>query len=236
MATVPSAALALAKYFIKRPPDDQLRVAIANNVYARIWNAANFVWTLGSVEVSLTPTAPNTAQQNYSFTKLTDCARFVRGYISSPTSGTAAIRTDAVNEVIPVAYIPSTDVTGLAQTFQWIPGGGTDTIRLDARALYPNNTKFYGVYKKSLTPFTAKTIEETATFLIPDEFYYVFEEGVLWKYLRYIGDQSAGGVTIQEGKAVYSGQFGVFMDAIQEMKMKLPEIYLDMRGMNERKD
>lgn len=242
MATTlaPKYALEQAKRFVKKIPDADIQLVIANEINARLWNAGNFVWTLNSTSVSLTPSTPSVLQQNYDLSvNLTDCARFVRGMIMTPKSGVAQVRTDQLYEVNPVSYIPNNSTTaiqGVPSQFYYIPGT-PDKIRFDVSVLFPNNSTFYGIYKKSITPFTPQTLNDTTNFFIPDEWYHVFMEGVLWRYFLYSNDDRAGSIkTNVQGNAEYGGQLAVFQEALDQMRMKQPEIYLDMRRAGERKE
>lgn len=239
MATTKSTKYALeyAKQFVKQIPTDSIAVDIANNTHAKIWNAANWVWTVNSCEVSLTPTVANTAQQDYNLTSnLTDYARFIQGQIQS-VALSGGIRTDSLMYVEPVSYIPSTAlIKGIPTSFQYIPGV-TDKIRFDASCLYPTGSKFYGVYKKAITLLTEKTVNELTQILLPDDWYYVLQEGILYHYYKYADDPRAGEAKVDvNGNEQYSGQYAVFMEALNDMKRSQPNLYLDYKRVQERKE
>jgi len=239
MATTktPKWALEYARRFVKKPPTQEIEVDIANNVHAKIWNFANWAWTINSVSVTLSPSSPGVAQQDYNLTSnLTDCARFIKGLIISPAL-TGGIRTDQNYEVEPVSYIPAmSEYKGLASSFQYVPGG-TDKLRLDVSALYPTNTKFYGIYKKSITLLTSQTINDATVIALPDDWYYVFQEGVLYHFYKYADDDRAGtATTTSDGKEQYTGQLAVFMEALNDMAKVQPLLYLDYKRVAERKE
>jgi len=76
-----------------------------------------------------------------------------------------------------------------------------------------------GLYKKVMTPFTNQTIF-SSTLPFDDEWFMVFEEGILWQAYLYADDRRGGDVSVdsQNGVARFSGQRAVFEAALTMMK------------------
>lgn len=239
MATTKSTKYALeyAKRFVKQIPTDGVAVDIANAVHSKIWNAGNWVWTVNSCEVSLTPTSLGTSQQDYNLSSnLTDYSRFIQGTIQT-LALTGGIRTDSLTYVDPVSYIPSSSlIKGIPSCFQYIPGG-TDKIRFNSTFEFTTGSKFYGVYKKAMTLLTNKTINELTQILLPDDWYYVLQEGVLYHFYKYADDDRAGtSKTNSNGQEEFTGQLAVFMEALNDMKQYQPILFLDYTRGQDRKE
>ena len=78
-----------------------------------------------------------------------------------------------------------------------IPSGQTLSIR--------------GEYQKVRTKLTATS----SSVVFPEDYANVFAEGLIWYYYRFTRDKRQGDMEIVDHRAVYTGQLGIFMDAMQ---------------------
>lgn len=97
----------------------------------------------------------------------------------------------------------------------------TSGIRLEIATAISGtvNIEIQGEYQKQPTKITDANIETAFDF--PDQYFNVFTEGLLYYCYRNSDDPRAGSATTNsEGRKVYSGQLGVFMEALGEMMQK----------------
>ena len=87
-----------------------------------------------------------------------------------------------------------------------------------------NDFKAYAWYKREAPVITASTYDDAGFLEMDDEWFWVFQAGVLWKAYIWGDDSRAGSVAMSDKGFQYSGQMGVFYDGIRQMaeKEKLP--------------
>jgi hypothetical protein len=203
---VPSTATTFAKVLVKSMTLDDVRVAVCDSVVKIMWMAAPWRWTLGDLPV-VTPVA-NT--QDYTFTKPADFLFIERSYIWDGKQ---------INDLSVEGLLP-TDATAVGPTKKiCYLNDGADKLRL-----YPTPGTFVGTrrlitqYKKTYTPITSGNIGSAGALIFPDEWTWVFEEGVLWKAYSYADDARAGSAQVVDGKIQYTGQCGIFFAGLEEMR------------------
>jgi hypothetical protein len=235
MTTIyPQYAIDSAATKVKKIPLDEVAVSIVNDITQQIWVAGNWKWSLGDISVNTTPPSDAQSQKEYDLTSnLTDCARFVQGRLIIPDRGVhGEIRNESVRELEPTGYIPNNTIYGQPSQFQYIPGT-VDKIRFNTYFSHEGSL-FHGIYKKNVPVFTTnKDLFSVTLVTLPDEWFWVFQEGVLWKVYAYANDQRAGNVQFQEGRVSYSGQAAVFQAALGEMLRKEPLIITGYREVVE---
>jgi hypothetical protein len=235
MATtiLPILAVRDAAAKIKKIPTEDVQVGIVNDIHQRIWTAGNWVWTLGEIELSTNPASDDTYTQEFPLaSNITDCSRFVNGRLITPERGlNLELRTDSVRDIEPVSFLPLTGLKGQPTHFQYVPGT-TDKIRFST-AFNAEKSRFYGVYKKVFPVLAAKDLYYTTKIALPDEWYWVFREGVLWKLYEYADDTRGGNVSFSEGRTQYGGQGAIFQAALMEMMVKEPRFMEDSRDVRE---
>lgn len=216
----PQSALLMAKSAIKKMPidsDNNIKFQIMDLPYQMMWYAAPFYWTLSN----LPNVTINASATDYVFSSApTDFLYLHQAYVN--TSGSNA------NILKPVAQLPTTSVqignpseiaifnsATQARIFPKPPGGYTGTL--------------ISQYKKQSTIISSGNYTSTVL-AFPDQYVPVYQAGVDYYALRYADDQRAGGCTVdQDGKREYTGQLGVFMAMIWELRAaeKLPLVYPD---------
>ena len=73
------------------------------------------------------------------------------------------------------------------------------------------------LYKKTAPLITATTAKQAGFMGIPDEFFWVYQEGVLWRAMAWAQDPRAGGVTVAGDNVQYTGQLASFQAAMQQV-------------------
>lgn len=203
-------AIDYAANFVKNQTrGSNVDVTIADTVQSMMWIAFPWRWTLNS----LTAITLTNGTQDYSVTD-TDFYRLIRCRIA---------RTD----ISPNSY-NDVDIT------QWLPpelqltGGSPvdfrgvcyeqakSVIRLDkaAQITSPVVMQIQGEYQKVPTKITALSQNP----FMPDTYFDVYSQGVLWKMFEYMEDPRAGAVEVDPiGRKTYSGQLGKFWEAFTRM-------------------
>lgn len=218
----PIEGIEFAKRFIKEMPLEDVATEIVNDIHGRIWMAAPWSWSLGLI-------APITVVNNtasYSFSLPADYFGPERAYLTSSDSK------EAPRIILPVAIVPSDSAgfVGVPNTFS-ITGtpGSTGTLTLLPKPSGLGTTmKIYLVYKKVATQYTPTTIHTTALQL-ENEYFHVFNDGVLWRAYQYADDARAGGSTVAEGRVQHNGQRGQFESSLLQMQQIEERILIDPR-------
>ncbi len=79
-------------------------------------------------------------------------------------------------------------------------------------------------YKKTAPEITNETQFTAGHLVMDDEWFWVYNAGVLWRAYQWADDARAGGVTSSAQGPVYTGQFAAFQEGIRAMRdrEKLP--------------
>lgn len=225
----PVQALDYAKVFIKKMPLEQVFLKLTNRVAYMMWMYSPWRWTLGS-----TPQFTLVAgQQNYAIAYPADWLYAVN----------AAITNGQLNEndlrIIPTIETTS-NLIGNPTSIAYMgnAGEGAGLVRIQpVPAQLPVSPPqiINGLYKKTMTRFTARTIY-TGVMPFPDDWYWVFEEGILWAAYLYADDKRAGDATMdpKNGKVNYSGQRAVFEAAMASMRTREPLLLTDPQNADQK--
>lgn len=76
---------------------------------------------------------------------------------------------------------------------------------------------FTALYKKSAPKMDATTCKTSGGLLIPDEYFWVYQEGVLWRAMYWAQDPRAGDAQVQGDKIAFTGQRAAFEAAMQQL-------------------
>jgi hypothetical protein len=237
MATTiaPIEALEYAESVVKKMPLEEVWLNIANDIHRRIWQEANWHWTISSTSPLTIAASTTGGSQTVTFTALTDVARFIEAIgITEMASGGG--RTDTTEHLLPVSINPTTTWVGRPNTFQYIPGNPDDTFKFNVKPAYPVTCTLTGVYKKEFPTIVPSTlyIASANNPQLPDDWYHVYQDGVLWQAMMYAGDNRQGSMQMApNGGIQYTGQYGVFMSALAKMAAKEPTYLLERRQVNE---
>jgi hypothetical protein len=191
-------------------PTTVSQIYVCDTVNSIIWLKWPWVWTVNA----LTPILAVNGQQDYpnrpsDFHKLVS-GRIYRTDVSPFQAQPVKVfqhlevelqRQGSINTIQGVSYEPTVDSFRLDVPLN-ISGTTVYTIALD-----------YQQQPAKVTTLAAPPIPA------PDKYFNVAVEGVLWGIYKLADDPRAGTVTINRaGDKQYSGQLGVFMTALEEMK------------------
>jgi hypothetical protein len=207
----PIDAFSYAKRYIKNMPLEEVRTAIINRVSYYMWMYAPWRWTIGS-----TPTITLTA----------NTSDYTMAYPSDWLYAIRATQTDGNNSERPLEIVPSleTNVGFIGNpnsiAYPAAAGSASGLVRVSPKPGALTGTQvIVGLYKKIMTPFTNETIF-SGSLPFDDEWFMVFEEGVLWQAYLYADDRRAGEVSIdtQNNISRFTGQRAIFETALAMMK------------------
>jgi hypothetical protein len=217
---VPIEAFDYAKIYIKRMPLDQVKTQLINRVSKIMWMHAPWRWTLGSIPI-FTLTA---ATQNYTITYPADWLYALTANVSDGQL------TEPNLEIVPLIETVSGFVGSPKQiAFTGTAGQVGGPVQITPVPAQVTGTKTVnGLYKKKYTPFTNETIYSTVV-PFPDEWFDVFEDGMLWAAYQYADDKRAGDASMDasSGKLSYSGQRAIFEAGLMRMSQKEPLLLVD---------
>lgn len=210
----PADAITYAKQYLKSMPLESIGPAILDEVNQMLWMAAPWRWTLGSL--AATTLASNT--QSYSIGTPADFLFLYDGFISD---GANVFRNLQIEPTLPSDVKVVGNVSRIAHigtsTFRVFPKPGTLPVSPTQQLILR--------YKKISPIITNQTQYTAGQLVMDDDWFWVFQAGVLWKAYQWGDDGRAGGVTIgSNGQAQYTGQLGAFRDGIRQMMIheKLP--------------
>ncbi len=158
------------------------------------------------------------ATQTYTVGATTDFLYLYSAYL---TDGSTT-RTLAIEPVLPaavtiqgqVSHVSVSGTSGVTVNVSPLPGTQPATA-----------PKIVSLYKKMAPTITAANQATPGVQIFDDEWFWVYQEGVLWKAYMYGDDQRAGSAQIgANGQVSFSGQRAIFEAAMQFMKAneKLP--------------
>lgn len=213
----PQDAFGPAKHFISDMNLEIVGPRILDDINKYMWMAAPWRWTVGSM-----PLATLVAnQQDYPSTIPADFLYLLQSYI---TDG-AITRDLRVEPTLPSAGLiqgqPSrVAIVGANYRLSPVPGSQPTVA-----------PRIVSLYKKTAPTITAQNISTAGVQIFDDEWFWVFQEGVLWKAYLYGNDSRAGSIEAAKGQITFTGQRGVFEAAMQFMMAneKLPDLKQETR-------
>jgi len=199
-------ALDFAKNFIGKMDVERLLPRLLADVSYMFWVYAPWRWSLGIMP----PVTLVSNQQDYPITLPNDflylydilqldgkTTRHLKataiypqtGVLRAGQAGSAAIQTISAVTKLRIDPTPGT-----------IPATSPQTL--------------VSIYKQTAPVIDQTTMYTAGALLIPDEFFWVYVEGVLWKAMHWAADPRAGEVKFQGGQTTYSGQRAAFEAAM----------------------
>lgn len=216
MPLAPSDAFDFAKIYMKNSRLQDVEVRILDDVSKYMWMAAPWRWTIGSMP--LATVAAGT--QDYTISVPADFLFLQDAYLQDNNS-------TPPRDLVIEATLPNlTKYVGQPSRVAVISSG----YRLSPvpGALVPSTTtSIVGQYKKTSPSITSGTMATPGIQGFPDEWFWVYQAGVLWKSYLYADDERAGNITFAEGKVQYTGlraDFEAGLDFMRrEEKLSLPK-------------
>lgn len=207
----PIAAFDLCKLFIKNEPFETCVPRILDDVNKIMWMAAPWSWTIGT----LTNIALVSNTQDYTLAPPADFLYLIHSYVSSTDQATKHL------EIMPT--LPATVVVSGVIDFISYQGSSTFRISPNPGTLASPTKYIVSFYKKASTAIIASNQATAGTLPFPDDWFPVYEAGVLWLAYLYADDNRAGSCSIDsKGNMQYTGQAAVFRSMIQDMKDREP--------------
>ena len=201
------AAFEYVKKYIGNMDLERLAPGILDDVNKMFWGYAPWRWTLGLMpQLTL---VSNT--QDYAVTLPAD---FLYLYDILQLDGKTTRHLKAT------AIYPQTGIlrAGQAGSAAIMSINSVDTLRIDPTpGTIPSGAasqKLISIYKKTAPDVTKSTMYTAGFLSIPDDFFWVYREGVLWKAMSWAQDPRAGDVKVQGGQVAFGGQRAVFESAL----------------------
>lgn len=206
----PKQALDFATSMIKGmilSSDTAVNAQICDYVLSAIWMAAPFRWTVGSY--SATPIAVTAGTSDYTVTAPSDYLSIEKAYI---------VTTDSINELTPVSIlVPDVNVVGVPSKIDYV---AANTLRIHPKPSTGYSGQLYIIYKKKHPVINSGNLNTAGAIVIDDDWYWVFQLGVMWQAYMYADDQRAGTATVDaQGRIQYTGAYGAFRAGIETMKV-----------------
>lgn len=220
----PVRAFDFCKRNIKNMPLEQIQVRLLDSVSKMIWMAAPWRWTVATISTSIAILA-NT--QDYTLAPPADFLYLIHSYITDGASITRPLKiapslpasTTLKGEPTLIAYMGS-------NTFRISPNPGTLT---STTVPTPPTKNIISYYKKTSPTITASNQMTAGTLVMDDEWFWVYEAGVLWISYLYADDARAGSGQIDgQGRMSYSGQRAIFEAGLQMMREREPMMIFDL--------
>lgn len=213
----PSDAVTYAKTFVKSMPLD----STANNftyqmcdyISSTIWMAAPFRWTIGYYG---TATVTGAAGTDYAISSPpSDCLYLEFAYLADGNQ---------VNDLDCSALIGADSTSiGVPSSVSIISAGN---IRINPKPPTSYSKALYLHYKKQRTQITSSNYGTAGALIMDDEWYWVYQAGILWQAYQYADDARAGQAQVNEkGEITYSGQLGCFRAGIETMRQSEKAIW-----------
>jgi len=203
-------ALNLAKKLAKGIPFTGVDMSIADIVNSAIYKAFPWRDTLktspsGWTEVSLTD-----GNQDYS-TGLTDVYRMTQFWITRTDTSPNQIRNIDVAKSLAIDLVTKSPNSVRVASYQ----AGVNKFRLESAVQVTSGTTWTlgGEYQ----PHPTKMTGGNDPFWFDDEHQEVFAKGLVYWAYRLADDSRAGAMQTVNGRAVYTGALGEFMQAISDM-------------------
>jgi hypothetical protein len=190
-------------------PVDSIKVIAADSVNSIMWNC--YPWRWAQKAMTAIPLVDGT--QDYTFAP-TDFMRLVAARLVQ-TSSTP----DTYDELTVVRNLApdlgkSGFMGGLTQ-IATVPA--TSKLRLTCAAAVATGQTFEIQGEYQFQP--AKITSTGASLAFPDQYFGVFNEGLLWMFYRLSKDSREGSAQANgKGGVVYTGQMGAFFDALMSMR------------------
>lgn len=216
----PSEALVSAKYFVKQIPADRDAEGIIRRALARVWTAGTFHWTIGS------GTSFNLAGAvgSYDVTYPVDWGRTIKADL---VTGYDLANTKPLEIV---SHIEESNLyVGSPSKIAFLGEPGLESsVRISpVPASLPNTQTVTSLYKRTCPVYTKGDIY-TLPMPIPDDWYWVYEDAVLYEAYKYADDSRAGEARVEGDKVIYTGQLAVAYAGINEMLRREPLVQTEL--------
>jgi len=175
----PYDALAYAKLFIKNMPLEKLQARILDDANKYIWMAAPWRWTISSLSSTITLV---NGQQDYT---LAPPANFLKPIYAYIADGTTTKMDLDISPSLPSDVVQKGTPTRMAYM-------GSNTWRFYPIPVVSGTKEVIIEYKKKSPTITNQTSYTEGYLEMDDEWFWVYEQAVLWKAYWFADDQRGG--------------------------------------------
>jgi len=205
-----SDALTLAQKLAKGVPFTGVDTSIADIVNSTIYKAYPWRDTLKASPDNWTEVSLTDGNQDFA-TGLTDIFRFTQFWIRRTDTSPNQVRDIKVAKNLVIDLIYKSPYAVRSASYQ----AGVNKFRLESAVQVPSGTtwKIGGEYQ----PQPTKITDIKDTFWFQDEYLDVFAKGLSYWAYRMADDARMGAIQSSDGRAVYTGALGEFMQAIDDM-------------------
>ena len=179
-----------------------------------IWMAAPWRWTIGVFPIT---SAVSAAASTVSLTNQADFLRLEKVNLNNGVN---------LRELKIVNILPATPAQIQMPNFcAYVQNGSSPYLQFETKMpTGVNDFKAYAWYKREAPVITASTYDDAGFLEMDDEWFWVFQEAVLYYGYKFADDPRAGGAQVEETnngpKIIYSGQRAVLQAAIEEMRQR----------------
>ena len=213
----PVYAFDFCKTLLKKMPLEDIQVRILDDVNKMMWMAAPWRWSVSTL-TAITLTA-NTS--DYTLSPPADFLYILHSFI-----------TDGASPTNHLEVVPSLPASGIIKgTPQYISYQGSNTFRISpnpgtfvSTAIpTPPTKQIFSWYKKIAPVITASNQMTAGTLVFDDEYFPIYEQGVLWLSYLYGDDARAGNCNFDSsGRAQFTGARATFEAGLQGMREREP--------------
>ncbi len=202
-------AINYAKPMVANMPTSQVQIAAADFINSIIWNAYPWRWA----KVPMTPILLVDGQQDYAFGP-TDymrmcAARLTRTDVTPDQASSLSLVRNLEPDLTPGSF------RGRLSLITYDQAHGV--LRLNAASYVPPDQTIYIDGEYQFQPVALISAE--SLFPFPNQYFHVFCAGLLWQFFMLAKDERAGtSQATKGGNAAYTGQMGIFFDALMSMR------------------
>lgn len=200
------------KQKLRKMPLEDVQLYILQDAFSDFWLAAPWRWTVGGFSLQVTA---GTADQPLDSTP-DDILYFIDALF---TDG------QTVNSLHVESFLPTVILKGYPNKLWFDSISSPSLLKLSPfPATLPNTSNWYIVtrYKKRVPLLTPSNIRIAGTQIFNDEYWQVFKQGLLYYAYLWGDDQRAGSLTFADGKMQATGQLGLYLYSVQQMREREP--------------
>ena len=207
-------AVDLVRKFVRDAPVTSLDSQVCDMVNSIMWTAYPWWWA----QKALTAISCTDGVQDFALASgNNDLHRLMQLRIAR-TDLTPDVYND--NITIRTWLAPDLTATAMGNIRAASYDGINDKIRLERAINVPSGETIViqGEYWYKPTVIADGQLSTALPF--PNRYFNVYVEGIKWKFFQFLNDPRAGTAQMDKrGERVYTGQLGIFMDALYEMKI-----------------
>lgn len=212
----PAQALQFVKKMLKDMPLETVDASVLDQIHKAIWMAAPWRWTIATLPAITISDAVDYVVPS----PPTDFMYILKAYM---TNGSV------MRPLMPSSALPASGGELQGQPTQIAVSNNSPlTLRIypPMSSVKAGETWELVVYFKRNAPQVTKANQNTAGILeLPDEYFWVYNEGVLYKAYYYGDDARGGTATVtSQGQIQYTEQLGIFQSALTQMRTAEPLI------------